>query len=62
MLPFGRLGVPTQIKRDRVTAHRVGDVGRRAQPARGTISATSSPIPSSTIVLFPALTMSTLAG
>ena len=61
MLPFGRLGVPTQIREivDERTASATSVVAR-SRPA-ATISATSSAIPSSRIVLFPALSMLTLA-
>ncbi len=60
MLPLGRLGVPTATSDTEVarTASATLVVARRRPAA--TCSATSSPIPSSRIVLRPAFTMSTL--
>ena len=60
MLPFGRLGVPTQMSETSldITASRTSLVARSRPAWR--MSRTRSPIPSSTIVLFPAFTISTL--
>ena len=61
MLPFGRLGVPTATSDTCVSRTASATlVVARSRPA-ATCSATSSPIPSSRIVLRPALTMSTFA-
>ena len=61
-LPFGRLGVPTQMSEtvDERTASATSVVARSRPEV--TISATSSPMPTSRIVLFPALIMSTFAA
>ena len=61
MLPFARLGVPTQMSEtsDARTASATSVVARKRPDA--TISATSSPIPTSRIVLLPALNMVTFA-
>ena len=61
MLPLDRLGVPTQMRE--ISLERTASatsVVARSRPAL-TISATSSLMPTSRIVLFPALSMSTLA-